>query len=272
MYPYCFDWGGLPIEQLVAECDNIYDKLSRAEKHCSEIDHILSNQASFQFAEWQSALHIHTRILGEYRNYLLASRHPAATPALRQLARSKDVPGRLCRGISTFHDLLRRHLPASRECIKAFVYHLGNAMKTLCADFPSFQDIWLECLSRISRYTWTDTALEAWRTSAHSCSLIAADEHPKMGKFYLNLAITSRNRLQQLFYCCKSPSAVVPAPRSKIQEFILPFFDTILSTRTGLSQSSQHSLDISLLKAYGILFAGKEKESFAPDNLFSKKS
>lgn len=91
-------------EQLVAEVRGIYGGLVMVEAKCIEVDnkqatlgHIDGPQSKLNNEEWQALIALHRTLLHEHHDFLLASQHPSASPALRRLASKYAMPARMWR-------------------------------------------------------------------------------------------------------------------------------------------------------------------------------
>ncbi|KAH8585923.1 hypothetical protein B0O99DRAFT_657066 [Bisporella sp. PMI_857] len=184
-------------EQLVAEVRGIYAGLVMVEAKCIEVDnkqatlgHIDGPQSKLNNEEWQALIALHRTLLHEHHDFLLASQHPSASPALRRLASKYAMPARMWRhGIHSFLELLRHRLPASLDHMLAFIY-LAYSM----------------CLGDLGRYRMAieDDDIrdrEVWTGVARCWYSKASDKAPTTGRLYHHLAILARpNALQQLYY------------------------------------------------------------------------
>src|SRR5204862_3919192 len=82
--------------------------------------------------QWQALLALHRTLLHEHHDFLLASQHPSASPALRRLAAKYSMPARMWKhGIHSFLELLRYRLPNSREYMRTFIYFAYHMMPLL---------------------------------------------------------------------------------------------------------------------------------------------
>ncbi|ELQ33852.1 hypothetical protein OOU_Y34scaffold00863g4 [Pyricularia oryzae Y34] len=90
-------------EQLVAEVKSIYTGIAMVENKCIEVDNahnsLNNNSASPQLNtdQWQALIALHRTLLHEHHDFLLASQHPSASPALRRLATKYAMPARIWR-------------------------------------------------------------------------------------------------------------------------------------------------------------------------------
>jgi hypothetical protein len=249
-------------DQLVAEVKGIYAGLVMVENKCIGVDNAqLSNtdaNAKLNNEQWQALIALHRTLLHEHHDFLLASQHPSASPALRRLPSKYAMPARMWRhGIHSFLELLRQRLPASLEHMLTFLYLAYSMMALLYEIVPAFEDIWIECLGDLGRYRMAieDDDIrdrEVWRHVSRHWYSKASDTSPETGRLYHHLAILARpNAVQQLFYYTKS--LCVPIPFSSARESIMTLFDPLLSNSpTGLNP-----IDASFVRAHGILFSGK---------------
>ena len=143
-------------DQLVNEAKGIYAGLVMVEQKAVEIISARFKAANkLSNDQWQSLIALHRTLLNEHHDFLLATQHPTASPALRQLAKKYVMPARMWRhGIHSFLELLRQQLPASLEHMLAFVYIAYNMMGLLMETVPSFRETWIECLGDLARYRY----------------------------------------------------------------------------------------------------------------------
>ncbi|EHK20570.1 uncharacterized protein TRIVIDRAFT_118139, partial [Trichoderma virens Gv29-8] len=204
-------------EQLVAEVKGIYAGLVMVESKCIEVDNAQSaNKGSHSpqqltDEQWQALIALHRTLLQEHHDFLLASQHPSASPALRRLASKYAMPARMWRhGIHSFLELLRHRLPLSLEHMLSFIYIAYSMMALLYETVPAFEDTWIECLGDLGRYRKAieDDDIrdrEIWTAVSRYWYLKASDKLPTTGRLYHHLAILARpNALQQTYYYTKS--------------------------------------------------------------------
>ncbi|OBS17061.1 hypothetical protein FPOA_12043 [Fusarium poae] len=249
-------------DQLVAEVKGIYAGLVMVETKCIEVDNAQSSNtdanAKLNNEQWQALIALHRTLLHEHHDFLLASQHPSASPALRRLPSKYVMPARMWRhGIHSFLELLRQRLPASLEHMLNFLHLAYSMMALLYETVPAFEDTWIECLGDLARYRMAieDDDIrdrEVWRHVSRHWYSKASDTDPETGRLYHHLAILARpNAVQQLFYYTKS--LCVPIPFSSARESIMTLFDPLLSNSpTGLNP-----IDASFVRAHGILFSEK---------------
>ncbi|KAL2355908.1 hypothetical protein BJ546DRAFT_948569 [Cryomyces antarcticus] len=262
-------------EQLAAEVKGIYAGLVMVEAKCINIDKAQASanheagpgqQPKLGNDHWQALIALHRTLLHEHHDFLLASQHPSASPALRRLAAKYSMPARMWRhGIHSFLELLRRRLPESLEYMLAFIYLAYQMMALLYETVPAFEETWIECLGDLGRYRMAieDGDLrdrEVWGGVARFWYTKAADKSPTVGRLYHHLAILARpNALQQFYFYSRSLTCVQPFRSAR--ESILTLFDPILG-RSQPAYSRSHPLDASFIKAHGILFARVSMEKY----------
>ncbi|KPM41724.1 hypothetical protein AK830_g4819 [Neonectria ditissima] len=144
----------ITVEQLIAEVKGIYAGLVMVETKCIEVDNTLAaSDAELNSEQWQALVALHKTLLHEHHDFLLASQHPSASPALRRLARKYAMPARMWRhGIHSFLELLRHRLPHSLEHMLRFIYIAYTMMALLYETVPAYEDTWIECLGDLGRY------------------------------------------------------------------------------------------------------------------------
>jgi hypothetical protein len=264
-------------EQLVAEVKGIYAGLVMVEAKCIEVDNKQATlaqadpgaQPKLNNEQWQALIALHRTLLHEHHDFFLASQHPSASPALRRLASKYAMPARMWRhGIHSFLELLRHRLPASLDHMLAFIYLAYSMMALLYETVPAFEDTWIECLGDLGRYRMAieDDDIrdrEVWTGVARHWYSKASDKAPTTGRLYHHLAILARpNALQQLFYYAKSLCVVVPFTSAR--ESILTLFEPVLNTDNAQGQYRLPPLDMSFVKAHGLLFTNKDMGKFEP--------
>jgi hypothetical protein len=143
----------------------------------------------------------------------------------------------------------------------AFIYLAYSIMALLYETVPAFEDTWIECLGDLGRYRMAieDDDVrdrEVWTGVARHWYSKASDKAPTTGRLYHHLAILARpNALQQLFYYAKSLCVVIPFTSAR--ESILTLFDPVLNADNHQGQYRLPPLDISFVKAHGLLFTNK---------------
>ncbi|KAE8454538.1 hypothetical protein EG329_000161 [Mollisiaceae sp. DMI_Dod_QoI] len=262
-------------EQLVAEVKGIYAGLVMVEAKCIEVDNKQATLAQgdpqpppkLNNEQWQALIALHRTLLHEHHDFFLASQHPSASPALRRLASKYAMPARMWRhGIHSFLELLRHRLPASLDHMLAFIYLAYSMMALLYETVPAFEDTWIECLGDLGRYRMAieDDDIrdrEVWTGVARHWYSKASDKAPPTGRLYHHLAILARpNALQQLFYYSKSLCVAVPFTSAR--ESILTLFNPVLDADQTHGQLRLPPLDMSFVKAHGLLFTNKNIEKF----------
>ncbi|HET6346874.1 MAG TPA: hypothetical protein VFH51_18210, partial [Myxococcota bacterium] len=191
-------------DQLVAEVKGIYAGLAMVEAKCREVDAEEMRRAEaspagaaplrLRHEQWKAMTVLHRTLLHEHHDFLLASHHDSASPALKALAAKHGMPGRLWKhGIHAYLELLRTHLPQSREHMLEFLSTSQQMMALLVETNPAFTDTWKECLGDLARYRmaisedagvrqkWTEIA-RGWYEQ-----VLASD--PGVGRLYHQLAV-----------------------------------------------------------------------------------
>ncbi|KAI9804441.1 MAG: hypothetical protein M1825_001340 [Sarcosagium campestre] len=262
-------------EQLVQEVRGIYAGLVMVEQKCEEVDRkqaIATRDAepgkppTLSHDQWQALIALHRALLHEHHDFMLASQHPSATPALKSLAAKYAMPARMWRhGIHAFLELLRHRLPESLDHMLAFIYLAYSMVALLYETVPSFEATWIECLGDLGRYRMAieDDDIrdrKIWTGVSQSWYSKAADKSPNVGRLYHHLAILARPKaLRQLYYYTRSLTCVQAFLSAR--ESILTLFDPILSG----SETSNHRavpVDITFIQAHGLLFTDARPEAF----------
>ncbi|KAI1174303.1 hypothetical protein F4777DRAFT_554571 [Nemania sp. FL0916] len=225
-------------EQLVAEVKDIYAGLMMVEAKCIELDKAqaapIDTELALNNEQWNALIALHRTLLHEHHDFFLASQHPSASHALKQLATKYAMPARMWRhGIHSFLELLRHRLPVSLEHMLTFIYLAYSMMALLYETVPAFEDTWIECLGDLARYRMAIEEddirdREAWTNVSRHWYSKASRKSPTTGRLYHHLAILARpNALQQLFYYFKSLCVPIPlsTSRSNIEQLFQPILD-----------------------------------------------
>lgn len=262
-------------EQLIAEVKGTYAGLVMVEARCIEVDNEQAAlaqgdpqaQPKFNNEQWQALIALHRTLLHEHHDFFLASQHPSASPALRRLASKYAMPARMWRhGIHSFLEVLRHRLPASLEHMLAFIYLAYPMMALLYETVPVFEDTWIECLGDLGRYRMAieDDDIgdrEVWTGVARNWYSQVSDKAPTTGRLYHHLAILARpNAFAQLSYYSKS--LLVAVPFASARESMLTLFNPILDADSAHGQLRLPPLEISFVKAHGLLFTNEDIEKF----------
>ena len=247
-------------EQLVAKVKGIYIGLVMIEAKWIEVNttHTQSPENQLSSEQWQALIALHRTLLHEHHDFFLASQHPAASEALRRLARRYLMPARMWRhGIHSFLELLRHRLPASYEQMLTFIYLAYGMMAVLYETVSGFEDTWIECLGDLARYRMAieDGDVkdrETWTGVARSWYSLASEKAPSTGRLYHHLAILARpNAVQQLFYYVKG--LCVRMPFSSAKESIMMLFDPPL----GTNSSKLSAIDAAFAHVHAVMYSGK---------------
>lgn len=204
-------------DQLAAEVKGIYGGLVMVEAKCINIDaaQIADPKSHLEPDQWQALVALHRTLLYEHHDFLMATQHPSATPALRGLATKYSMPARMWRhGIHAFLEVLRFRRPESQDYMLAFIYLAYQMIALLYETVPTFTDTWIECLGDLARYRMAieeETEFHSiWEGVAARWYTMAAQRHPEVGRLYHHLGILERAGLQKLLLYVKSLTCVVP--------------------------------------------------------------
>ena len=251
-------------QQLAAEVKGIYSGLVMVESKCVGVVHAQTQPVQQGEAKDQSRprssgvdqipalIALHRTLLHEHHDFFLASQHPQAGNAIKELATKYSMPARMWKhGIHNFLELLRHKLPQSLEYTLAFIYLAYQMMALLFETVPTFEDTWIECLGDLGRYRMAieDEDLrdrEVWTGVARFWYTRAADKNPNIGRLLRgcnslygdmkllpnklsdHLGILARsNPLQQLSLYCRSLTAVQPFIASR--DSIMTLFDPTIA-------------------------------------------
>jgi hypothetical protein len=204
-------------EQLAAEVKGIYAGLVMVEAKCINID---AQKASHPHEElsteqWQALVALHRTLLYEHHDFLMATQHPSANPALIGLAQKYSMPARMWKhGIHAFLEVLRHRRPNSQEYMLAFIYLAYQMMSLLLETVPGFTDTWIECLGDLARYRMAieeDREIHTvWGGVAGRWYVKAADRHPSVGRLYHHSGILERPSLRKFYLYGRALTSVHP--------------------------------------------------------------
>lgn len=141
-------------EQLVKEVKGIYAGLVMVEKKCIEIDQqqaLTTNKLSNE--QWQALIALHRTLLHEHHDFFLATHHPSASPALRNLARKYEMPWRMWEhGINGFLKSVRHQMPSMAQQMLAYLNFAHSILEKLSLQVPSLAPEWAECIKCLNMY------------------------------------------------------------------------------------------------------------------------
>lgn len=257
-------------EQLVNEVRAIYAGLVMVEKKCIEIvKQQNENPGELTVLQWQALTALHRTLLHEHFDFFLASNHPAASDALKGLAKAYSMPARMWRyGIHSFLELLRKKLPLSLDHMLTFICMAYAIMTLLLESVPQFEETWIECLGDLARYRMAIEEAdmrdrEIYTGVARYWYTKAADLNPDIGRVQHHLAVLARpNVLQQLFYYSKALISVQPFTNAR--DSILLLFGPLLDPAKAATKYSKYypkALTI-FVEAHGILFTRQDIPTF----------
>ena len=163
---------------------------------------------------------LHRILLYEHYDFLMATQHPSATPALSGLAQKYSMPTRMWRhGIHAFLEVLRHRRPGSQHYMLAFIYLAYQMMALLFIIVPTFTDTWIECLGDLARYRMAieeDKEIHSiWGGVAARWYSLASNRHPQIGRLYHRLGVLERPSLRKMSLYAKSLTTVEPFPNTR---------------------------------------------------------
>jgi hypothetical protein len=209
-------------EQLAAEVKGIYAGLVMVEAKCINIDTQKASHPEEKLSteQWQALVALHRTLLYEHHDFLMATQHPSANPALLGLATKYSMPARMWKhGIHAFLEVLRHRRPESQEYMLAFIYLAYQMMSLLLETVPNFTDTWIECLGDLARYRM---AIEEereihtiWGGVAGRWYGMAADRHPVVGRLYHHSGILERPSMRKFYLFARALTSVVPFLNAK---------------------------------------------------------
>uniref|UniRef100_A0A093ULP7 Casein kinase I like hhp1 n=1 Tax=Talaromyces marneffei PM1 TaxID=1077442 RepID=A0A093ULP7_TALMA len=256
-------------EQLRNEVRAIYAGLIMVEKKCIEIIQQNENPAELTLPQLQALAALFRMLLYKYVDFFLVSNHPAASDALKGLAKAHSIPARLWRyGIHSVLELLRKKLPLLRNYMSTFIYMAYAIMELLLESVPQFEEIWIECLGDLARYRMAIEEAdmrdrEMYRGVARYWFTKAAVLNPDIGRVQHHLAVLARpNVLQQLFYYSKALISVQPFTNAR--DSILLLFEALFDPAKAATKYSKYcpeALTI-FVEAHGVLFTRQDVPTF----------
>jgi hypothetical protein len=209
-------------EQLAAEVKGIYAGLVMVEAKCMNIDAQKAAQPNDELSteQWQALVALHRTLLYEHHDFLMATQHPSANPALLGLATKYSMPARMWKhGIHAFLEVLRHRRPHSQEYMLAFIYLAYQMMSLLLETVPGFTDTWIECLGDLARYRMAieeDREIHTvWGGVAGRWYVKAADRHPQVGRLYHHSGILERPSLRKFYLYGRALTSVFPFLNAK---------------------------------------------------------
>lgn len=257
-------------DQLVNEVRAIYAGLVMVEKKCIEIVKQQNEKPEeLTDLQWKALTALHRTLLHEHHDFFLASNHPVASKALKELAKTYSMPARMWRyGIHSFLELLRKKLPASLDHMLTFIYMAYAMMTLLLESVPDFEETWIECLGDLARYRMAIEEVdmrdrEIYMGIARYWYTKAADLNPDIGRIQHHLAVLARpNLLQQLFYYSKALISVQPFINAR--DSILLLFGPLLDPARAANKYSKYYPQVLtvFVEAHGILFTRHDISAF----------
>jgi len=209
-------------EQLAAEVKGIYAGLVMVEAKCINIDTQKASHPEERLSteQWQALVALHRTLLYEHHDFLMATQHPSANPALLGLATKYSMPARMWKhGIHAFLEVLRHRRPESQEYMLAFIYLAYQMMSLLLETVPNFTDTWIECLGDLARYRMAieeDREIHTiWGGVAGRWYAMAADRHPVVGRLYHHSGILERPSLRKFYLFARALTSLVPFLNAK---------------------------------------------------------
>jgi len=248
-------------EQLAAEVKIIYAGLVMVEAKCINIDSQKTSHTEERLSteQWQALVALHRTLLYEHHDFLMATQHPSANPALLGLATKYSMPGRMWKhGIHAFLEVLRHRRPESQEYMLAFIYLAYQMMSLLLETVPNFTDTWIECLGDIARYRMAieeDREIYTiWGGVARRWYAMAADRHPVVGRLYHHSGILERPSLRKFYLFARALTSLVPFLNAK--ETLATLCSPVLND--GIRTGAQLA-ETSLIRFHARAFTSKDE-------------
>ncbi|OAA40060.1 hypothetical protein NOR_06054 [Metarhizium rileyi] len=254
-------------EELYVEVVGIYRGVVGVEKSCIELCAV-AKANEIRFKHYRGLIKIHRAALHDHHDFLLATQHPAASPALRSLPAEHRIPARLWRhGIHTLLEVFRCKLPHSKEFMLEFAHDAYLMVALLYETIPLFRDTWSECLGDLGRYRMaleTDTEdRNVWADVARGWYSKTSDKLPTVGRLHHHLAILARpNALKQLFYYAKS--LCVPIPFHSTKDSVKTLFEPLLDMEPDATLEGVELVDAAFVRVHAVLFTDTHKDLLEP--------
>ncbi|EME45349.1 hypothetical protein DOTSEDRAFT_71170 [Dothistroma septosporum NZE10] len=252
-------------DQLAAEVKGIYAGLVMVEAKCINIDAAQAADPNAQLGpeQWQASIALHRTLLYEHHDFLMATQHPSATPALRGLATKYSMPARMWKhGIHAFLEVLRHRRPESQDYMLAFIYLAYQMTALLYETVPSFTDTWIECLGDLARYRMAieeeKEAHAIWGGVAARWYTLASDRHPAIGRLYHHLGILERPSLRKLCLYAKSLTCVIPFPNAR--DSLLTLCNPIVHDEQTLHSGGQ-SAEARIVTVHALNYIGSNERT-----------
>jgi hypothetical protein len=248
-------------EQLAAEVKGIYAGLVMVEAKCINIDSQKASHPEERLSteQWQALVALHRTLLYEHHDFLMATQHPSANPALLGLATKYSMPARMWKhGIHAFLEVLRHRRPESQEYMLAFIYLAYQMMSLLLETVPNFTDTWIECLGDLARYRMAieeDREIHTiWGGVAGRWYAMAADRHPVVGRLYHHSGILERPSLRKFYLFARALTSLVPFLNAK--ESLATLCSPVLND--GIRTGAQLA-ETSLIRFHARAFTSKDE-------------
>ena len=217
-------------DQLAAEVRNIHARLVELETQCRVVDAALKANPHFQLApvQWQTLVELHRALMHEHYDFLMASQHPSAAPALLILAKTHNTPSRLWNhGIGPFLMILHHRGAACREYANLFTRLAYQMMGLLTETVPSFLGVWAEWAGNIGHIGLFTMPVSVGRPALNAATRRwyskAKDQYPTLGRLAHRFAPEASPSLRELSLYTAALVSVVPYPlaRGSLRELCL---------------------------------------------------
>ena len=192
------------------------------EKKCINIDAAQTADSNSQLGpeQWQALVALHRTLLYEHHNFLMATQHPSAIPALSGLAQKYSIPARMWKhGIHSFLEVLRHRLPRRQQYMHAFIYLAYQMMALLFEAVLEFSDVWKECLGDLARYRMAieeqSVARRTWAAVTERWYKMVWNEHPNIGRLAHHLGVIERPSLRKLCFYTRALTSIIPFPPAR---------------------------------------------------------
>ena len=158
----------------------IYKGLVMVEAKCLEITNSedlssktaeleLRNNSKPSQESWRAGIALHRVLLRDHHDFMIASHHPSASRALRNLASKYSMPTRMWRhGTQAFLNTLRRHGSEHLDLVQDFLSDASSNLHDLIECVPDMTDQWESILQGLEEYASVLKDLKNGEVSPHS--------------------------------------------------------------------------------------------------------
>lgn len=197
------------LDNIVQEIQSAYRDISRLEQKCIEGYDNISALSTSEFNKefWDVLYEDQCKLMDRYFDFMILAYHPAGGSTTTSLPKKYKIPLRIWnKGIFKFLDFLRTRMPASQELIFRYSLFCLGLLSMLVEPPYESRHMWLEALGDIARFSMAlgSYPFADWRRIALYWYGRASVRSPAIGRIYHHCAVVCVNKLDSLFYFCKS--------------------------------------------------------------------